>query len=274
MGPCRSINNGTNVEINPYSWNEASNLLFVDQPVGAGFSYGSDYLSSTEEAAEVLYKFLQLWFEQFPEYSNLDFHIFGESYAGHYDSPLLDAVILAKMTANFPTCQALLQKCANTNSPKDCGDAGNYCTENFTALFAENSDVNVYDVRTLNSTTLTYPSPDYNNYLELPSVLKAIGAKVNYTECNEVTHDYFVLKRSDEMGGHGVSKAIQWEHQSKYNREPLKEWFLGDQVAKGKIQSYACLTFASVYNAGHEVAAYQPEVALKMFTRWINNQDL
>src|SRR6266404_4081639 len=47
-GPCTFNNvNGSTPELNPYSWNEFSNVLYIDQPVGAGFSYGSDTGNST-----------------------------------------------------------------------------------------------------------------------------------------------------------------------------------------------------------------------------------
>ena len=38
-GPC-TVNEGGNATIrNPYSWNGKSNLLYIDQPTGTGFSY-------------------------------------------------------------------------------------------------------------------------------------------------------------------------------------------------------------------------------------------
>ena len=40
MGPCTIDANG-NVVNNPYSWTNASNLLFIDQPVQTGFSYST-----------------------------------------------------------------------------------------------------------------------------------------------------------------------------------------------------------------------------------------
>ncbi|CAG8832795.1 42112_t:CDS:2, partial [Gigaspora margarita] len=84
LGPCSSLPNGTNTTINLYSWNSVSNVLFVDQPVGAGFSYGNNYSTSSQQAASDLFEFMQIWCAKFPQYASLPFHIFGESYAGQY----------------------------------------------------------------------------------------------------------------------------------------------------------------------------------------------
>jgi len=62
-------------------------MLYVDNPVGAGFSYTGDDLGySTDEmdVARNLYAFLVQFFELFPEYQHNDFYVTGESFAGHY----------------------------------------------------------------------------------------------------------------------------------------------------------------------------------------------
>ncbi|WCJ19283.1 Serine carboxypeptidase-like [Euphorbia peplus] len=72
---------------NEYGWDQASNLLYVDQPIGTGFSYSSDPRDIRYNEAGVsndLYDFLQAFFAEHPEYVNNDFYITGESYAGHY----------------------------------------------------------------------------------------------------------------------------------------------------------------------------------------------
>jgi len=63
-----------------------ANIMWIDQPVGTGFSYADsfrDYVGSEKLVAEDLYQFLQTFFKQYPQY-NSQVYLFGESYAGHY----------------------------------------------------------------------------------------------------------------------------------------------------------------------------------------------
>ncbi|KDP30482.1 hypothetical protein JCGZ_16161 [Jatropha curcas] len=72
---------------NEYGWDKASNLLYVDQPIGTGFSYSSDRRDirhNEEGVSNDLYDFLQAFFAEHPELAKNDFYITGESYAGHY----------------------------------------------------------------------------------------------------------------------------------------------------------------------------------------------
>jgi cathepsin A (carboxypeptidase C) len=50
--------------------------------LNVGYSHGSGGASNTDAAAQDVYAFLQLFFKEFPQYADLDFHISGESYAG------------------------------------------------------------------------------------------------------------------------------------------------------------------------------------------------
>ena len=87
LGPCRIANEGKNVTQNPYSWNENFNILFVDQPVGVGFSYqdaDEPNVDRSWQAGEDMYAFFQLFFSRFPEYADANFHMAGESYGGTY----------------------------------------------------------------------------------------------------------------------------------------------------------------------------------------------
>lgn len=75
-------------EPNPYGWNKNAGLLFVDQPIGTGFSYGDvgDLVTSEEGVAKDMHAVLQAFLSmpQFEALRAAPFYVTGESYAGHY----------------------------------------------------------------------------------------------------------------------------------------------------------------------------------------------
>ncbi|KAL1192510.1 Serine carboxypeptidase-like 22 [Cardamine amara subsp. amara] len=88
IGPFKINKAGSNLFLNCFSWNTEANLLFLESPVGVGFSYtntSSDLMESGDErTAQENLIFLINWMSRFPQYQYRDFYIAGESYAGHY----------------------------------------------------------------------------------------------------------------------------------------------------------------------------------------------
>ena len=68
---------------NPFSWTKATNMLFVEQPGGVGFSSGPTP-NSEADLSEAFFNFLVNFYETFTEYQTKRLFIFGESYAGYY----------------------------------------------------------------------------------------------------------------------------------------------------------------------------------------------
>lgn len=86
-GPIQ-LTNGEMSE-NKNSWNQNANLLYIDQPLGTGFSRAktiADYDTNEEDIAKDIAYTLDQWL-LIPEFQHLQgkpFYITGESYAGHY----------------------------------------------------------------------------------------------------------------------------------------------------------------------------------------------
>nr|CAB3456450.1 unnamed protein product [Digitaria exilis] len=90
IGPIRFVvepYNGTlpRLQYIPNSWTKVSHILFVDSPVGAGFSFSREpkgYDVGDISASLQLQEFLSKWFNDHPEYLGNPFYIGGDSYAG------------------------------------------------------------------------------------------------------------------------------------------------------------------------------------------------
>jgi cathepsin A (carboxypeptidase C) len=65
VSPCTVNQAGDDTTFNPYSWNSNSSVIFLDQPLNVGYSYGNGGATNTVEAAKHVYAFLQLFFKEF-----------------------------------------------------------------------------------------------------------------------------------------------------------------------------------------------------------------
>ncbi|KAF2870669.1 Alpha/Beta hydrolase protein [Massariosphaeria phaeospora] len=122
-GPCYINPDSNSTTLNPWSWTNKVNMLYVDQPVQVGFSYDElvpsmlDFLTgtitpvngsmtsnatsfsgvlpsqspssaanTTANAARILWQFTQIWIQEFPEYRSSDdrISIWSNSYGGHW----------------------------------------------------------------------------------------------------------------------------------------------------------------------------------------------
>lgn len=135
LGPCR-IDKNMKVQDNPYSWSNASNMIFVDEPATVGLSYSklanghpgpngdvvpgcpdparkkgtcgtyssaspNSVANSTAAAAPDMWRFLQGFMGAFPQYARNGFHFTTESYGGHY-APVFNEYFEAQNAAKIP----------------------------------------------------------------------------------------------------------------------------------------------------------------------------
>jgi hypothetical protein len=108
-GPCYLNPDSNSTTLNPWSWNNKVNMLYLDQPVQVGFSYDelvpsvqdlltgavtpadgsetsnatsltgilpsqnpSSTANTTANAARIIWQFTQIWLQDFPEYKTRD----------------------------------------------------------------------------------------------------------------------------------------------------------------------------------------------------------
>uniref|UniRef100_A0A671MA78 Carboxypeptidase n=1 Tax=Sinocyclocheilus anshuiensis TaxID=1608454 RepID=A0A671MA78_9TELE len=85
-GPFHVNDNGATLYENEFSWNKIANVLYLESPAGVGYSYSDDqkYQTDDDEVANNNYLALQSFFIKFPNFTQNEFFIFGESYGGIY----------------------------------------------------------------------------------------------------------------------------------------------------------------------------------------------
>jgi len=85
QGPFRPNKEGT-LDLNPHAWNQKVNMVYVEQPIGVGFSTANNMFPQygDDEAAMDNHEFLEKFFDTFPDLQGRPFYLASESYGGHY----------------------------------------------------------------------------------------------------------------------------------------------------------------------------------------------
>lgn len=90
------LNNDDTISMNPYAWNMNANMIYLEAPIGVGFSKGSasdmktinDNTTSSDNRDA-----LKAFFTKFPQFLPNGLYISGESYAGIYVPTLIAKIV-------------------------------------------------------------------------------------------------------------------------------------------------------------------------------------
>nr|XP_028606665.1 probable serine carboxypeptidase CPVL [Podarcis muralis]XP_028606666.1 probable serine carboxypeptidase CPVL [Podarcis muralis]XP_028606667.1 probable serine carboxypeptidase CPVL [Podarcis muralis]XP_028606668.1 probable serine carboxypeptidase CPVL [Podarcis muralis] len=81
------VNKNLTLSERKFPWTSKFSMLYIDNPVGTGFSFTDDdagYAANEDDVGRDLYSALIQFFQLFPDYQKNDFYATGESYAGKY----------------------------------------------------------------------------------------------------------------------------------------------------------------------------------------------
>ncbi|EIM85643.1 alpha/beta-hydrolase [Stereum hirsutum FP-91666 SS1] len=94
IGPWRMNDHG-GLDVAEGGWEEYTNIVYVDQPAGTGYSYTStdSFVHELSDASDQFLEFLKNFYKTFPEYKHMDTYIAGESFAGQYIPYFCDALL-------------------------------------------------------------------------------------------------------------------------------------------------------------------------------------
>ncbi|XP_022885949.1 serine carboxypeptidase-like 46 isoform X2 [Olea europaea var. sylvestris] len=254
---------------NEYSWNREANVLYLESPIGVGFSYSTD--SSTYEGvndkitARDNMVFLQKWFLKFPQYRNRSLYITGESYAGHYIPQLAEIMLQFNKKGNLFNLKGIAQV---TETVDVCveDETVNYLNRRDVqkALHARLVGVNRWLVC---SNVLDYELLDLEIPI-IPVVGRIIKAGIPVLVYSGDQDSVIPLTGSRTLV-HRLAEELRLRTST-----PYRVWFSGMQVG-GWTQVYGnILSFATVRGASHEAPFSQPERSLVLFKAFLEGRPL
>lgn len=149
-----------------------------------------------------------------------------------------------------------------------------------------------------------FPAPHMYGFLSMSDTLSALGVPVNYTSASAAVgaqfaatydiarggfldaigyligrsvHVHFVYGDRDYacnwLGGEKVSLAVPWDRTEEFSYAGYTP-LLTDGVVAGMTRQVGGYSFSRVFQAGHEVPAYQPQATYEIFQRATFGRDV
>jgi carboxypeptidase D len=207
------------------------------------------------------------------------------------------------------TCRALAaegdpENQGNNATVNDACAAANDATWDIEGAYVEISGRNYYDIAAIDPDP--FPPNYYIGYLNQPHVQAALGVPVNYTNPGgnaayyafQNTGDYprggyledlaalidagikVALVFGDRdyacnwIGGEAVSLALNHTRSTAFADAGYANLTVNSTYVGGLVRQAGNFSFTRVFQAGHEVPAYQPETAYAIFRRALFNLDI
>lgn len=195
---------------------------------------------------------------------------------------------------------------ANETVNKVCRDASDYCSNNVEGPYMEFSGRGYYDIAHPDKDP--FPPEYFLGYLNQNWVQGALGVPINFTESVDSVYAGFTktgdYARSDVrgyledisyildsgikvalvygdrdyacnwIGGEKVSLEVDYSDSSNFRDAGYADIQTNSSYVGGQVRQYGNFSFSRVYQAGHEVPAYQPDTAYEIFRRSLFNFDI
>lgn len=98
------VNEDIELESREYYWTKNHHVIYIDSPVGTGFSYTDSekgYSKNTDDVSRNLHEALEQFFKLWPNLKKNDLYLTGESYGGKYLPNLAHLIIKKRKFKNF-----------------------------------------------------------------------------------------------------------------------------------------------------------------------------
>ncbi|MBW0505326.1 hypothetical protein O181_045041 [Austropuccinia psidii MF-1] len=196
-------------------------------------------------------------------------------------------------------CLSQLKQCDAHGDNLVCRDADRFCGQYVTVPLVGDRNP-YYFIRDQND---TFPSETFLGYLARPDIMRAIGAESNYVECSEAVGNDFTTTGDDArstlpslakvlntglrtiiwagdkdflcntLGGYRSIESMEWKYSDAFRKAEWKQLSIAGEIV-GIFKSAGPLTYLTVFDAGHEVAAYKPALSLEVFRQTIFGESL